>query len=146
MPVPLIRRLVLRFQLLAKRLGPGQPTRDVVAHVNYGPGLRVGSEEMIEGDHTPSFCRRYGQAPADIIECAAANPTDPILNRVESWQQQVAPLLDLTQAASRNPCITFDATEASYPCRFRRTEQPIDGLPLFCAGLSPDDVQVHDTS
>ncbi len=105
-------------QLFATR----QATGDVVTYVDDGARLGLCPKEMIEGDDAPSLRGRDGQATADVVESASTDPPDPILDRMERWQQQIAPLLHFFKAASRNPRLTTQTTSAADPSRFRRPE------------------------
>jgi hypothetical protein len=146
MPMPLIGPVVRGLQLLAKRLGTCKPARNVVANMNDGPWLRLGSEEVIERDDAPGFGRRHGQATADVVERAAADPPDSVLNGMEREEQQIATILHVAQSAPRNSRLEAGLTYTTNPSRVRWTEEPIDGAALLAGRLSPDDVQIHGRS
>jgi hypothetical protein len=107
---------------MAQRLSTRQATGDVVTHVDDGARLGLCPKEMIEGDDAPSLRGRDGQAAADVVESASTDPPNSILDRMERWKEQVAPLLHLSKAASRNPGLTTQTTSAADPSRFRRPE------------------------
>lgn len=113
--MPLLGLLVLAVELLTELLSAREATGDVVTNVNDGARLRLGPEQMVEGDHAPGLRRWDGQATADVVEGAATDPAHSILNRVERRQEQVAPILDFSQTAARNPCLTLYPAKASDP-------------------------------
>ncbi len=67
---------------------------------------------MIEGDDAPGLGGRDGQAAADVVERAAADPPDSILDGMQRRQEQVAPILRLLQSRP--------AKRASHAPRFAR--------------------------
>src|SRR4030095_6050352 len=80
----------LALERRAQRFPTAPTASDVVAYMNHGPRARLGREEMVEGHHAPRFRRRHGEALADVVERAVADPTDAILDGVECRQQKIA--------------------------------------------------------
>ena len=113
--MPLLGLLILAVELLTELLSTRKAARDVVTNVNDGARLRLGPQQMVEGDYAPGLRRWDGQATADVVEGAAADPANSILNRVECRQEQVALILDVSQTAARNPCLTLYPAKASDP-------------------------------
>jgi hypothetical protein len=71
------------LQVGAQLLRPGQPARDVVAHVGHDGWPWAGWEPGIEGRHAVGLGRRDGESAADVVEPALADPADPSLEGME---------------------------------------------------------------
>ncbi|MND02480.1 hypothetical protein D3C83_218720 [compost metagenome] len=64
-----------------------KPAGNVVTNTNNGLWLRIGGEQIVEGNDAPGFRRRYGQPATDVVERAMADPADRILDGVKHRQE-----------------------------------------------------------
>src|SRR5438445_5274964 len=76
-----------RLQLAAQVVGAGAFARDVIAYSNRQRRLLVQREPVVEARDPIRFRRRYVQAPARVLEAAAADPADLVLQPMEYGQQ-----------------------------------------------------------
>ena len=120
-----------------------QPACQVVAHVDDGLRSRLHAEHRVERGHAVRLGRRDGQALADVVQAALADPSGAGLQRVQGGEQQVA-LVASRAPAAREPGLDATVADTTDPARLGRTEERIDGGPLLLGGSGGRQVEIHD--
>ena len=124
---------------------PTAPARDVLADVHDARRTRLEGEERVEGRDPVGVGGRHGQPAAELVEAAGADPADPLLQRPERGQQEMA------ASPGRVPSgggVARDAVgaRAAVPAGGRRAEDGVESGSLGRRGLGErDELQVHAT-
>ena len=92
-------------------------------------------ESRIEAGHAIGVGGRNREAPAGVLERAAADPTDVILHRVQHRQQKVAARAGGASAVGK--VVVGLNTSAPLPEGFRRSQEPIDSANLLGSRWPP---------
>ncbi len=116
---------------------------DVLAHVDDTGRPRLDREHRVEGRDAVDVCRRKGEPAAELVEAAGADPSDPLLERPECRQQQVAPRTGGVPRAGGVPARPTQ-TLTTVPAVDGRTEDGVERGALGARRLGArDEMQVH---
>jgi hypothetical protein len=126
---------------LAQSIRPGALARYVVANVKRDRGPLLEREAPKEAHDAISLGRRDGQSTARVLQRAAADPADPILDGVEHRQQQRPPRTDGVPA--KGYVVVRRLASASLPQRGWFAEDAVDRRHLFSARRAPRGADVH---
>ena len=110
---------------------PGNPAGDVDAGVDRAERSRLEREEVVERGDAVRLSGRDREATAHVVETAAADPSDSVLQRVERGQQEVASLT--VGARDAHLGIEWDGL----------AEHPVDCVALGVGGRVGREAEVH---
>ena len=116
---------------------------DVLADVDDPRRPRVDGEQRVEGGDTVGVGRRDRQPRADVVQAARADPADPLLQRPQCRQQQMATAAGIVPPAGGVACGPAAAV-AALPAALRRAEDGVDGGALGGRFPGPrDEMEIH---
>ena len=125
---------------------PLAPARDVLADVHDTRRARLEGEKRVEGRDSVRVGGRHGQPAAELVEAAGADPADPLLQRPEGRQQEMAASCPGRVPSGGGVARDSVGARTAVPAGGRRAEDGVESGSLGRRRLGErEELQVHAT-